>query len=201
MKQEDLFKVLDALQLTVDDVIQYLKKMCEKTPLKLAFKDQKGKIYYTNKPSERKDSDVFLGIVIETAIFSPADFNVRNLKNKTGAPVSFHEGFLAEEIYSSYIFDWAKEFGCYPAQEKQLELLYKFRFEYDETQQILKYHHIEARPLEAKALCLKNSEGAYVCGNIYDLQTGSLGGSYRLIELFGNSKTQIKPYAYYSVPM
>ena len=130
MTQEDLFKVMDALQLSVDDVRQYLKKMCKTTPLKLAFKSRNGKTYCTNHPEERKDSDIFLGIVIETTIFSPAEFDIRSLKKKNGTSFKFHEGFWAEEIYSCDIFDWAMHFGCYPAREEQMELLYKFRFEY-----------------------------------------------------------------------
>ena len=196
MTQEDLFKVMDALQLSVDDVLQYLKKMCKTTPLKLAFKSRNGKTYCTNHPEERKDSDIFLGIVIETTIFSPAEFDIRSLKKKNGTSFKFHEGFLAEEIYSCDIFDWAMHFGCYPAREEQMELLYKFRFEYDETQKILDYHHIAARPLEAKALCSQKYNGAYTSCDIYDLKEGALSRNHRLSSVVGNPAAQIKPYAW-----
>ena len=129
-------------------------------------------------------------------IFSPAEFDIRSLKKKNGTSFKFHEGFWAEEIYSCDIFDWAMHFGCYPAREEQMELLYKFRFEYDETQKILDYHHIAARPLEAKALCSQKYNGAYTSCDIYDLKEGMLSRNHRLSSVVGNPAAQIKPYAW-----
>ena len=139
MKRDELFRIWDATNPTIDDINAYLDRFCGTTPLELAFKDKNGNIFYQNTID--KDA-AFIGIVVNGTIFYSRGFTKDDMYLKDGISLRY------EDLSVGDVSKWIKEAAIFPQTAHLVRgidrgTLDRNWHDFITTVKILKHHGIE----------------------------------------------------------
>lgn len=136
MTREEIFKILDAMQLSVEDVNAYLDALCGKTPLKLAYETDGSQLFTHNVLPKGK----FLGIVINDILYYAKGFTRQDLFDGNNQKIY-------DDLSVQDVLDWMKKHigvpfspQVHPMTDNERYRLEEHKKEFDETLLILKRH-------------------------------------------------------------
>ncbi len=138
MTREEIFRIFDAVQPSIEDLNAYLDALCGKTPLKLAY-DVNGARVYTHDVLK---TECFVGIVIENTLFYAKGFSRKDLFDDQGNKL-----YKDMELNVQDILNWIEKHSgttfsskAHPMTDDECHLLNKNSVKLEETVLILKRH-------------------------------------------------------------
>ena len=129
MTREEIFKILDAMQLSVEDVNAYLDVLCGKTPLKLAYETDGSQLFTHDVLPKSK----FLGIVINDILYYAKGFTRQDLFDGNNQKIY-------DDLSVQNVLDWMKKHigvpfssQVHPMTDDERYRLEEYKKEFDET--------------------------------------------------------------------